>query len=158
MQFADEISVIVTAITPVLEVRASVPLAIAVFKMSIWKSVILSLVGNVGAAIFLPLILNIVESSLVSFPRIASFMNWWSRRAEKAFNHKYRALGVLGLAVFVGIPLPGTGVWTGAVAAWILRMKKSESIFALSIGAVIATFAMVVITLGVTETVRNIFG
>ena len=76
MQFADEISVIVTAITPVLEVRASVPLAIAVFKMSIWKSVILSLVGNVGAAIFLPLILNIVESSLVSFPRIASFMNW----------------------------------------------------------------------------------
>jgi len=65
-----------------------------------------------------------------------------TERAEKGAGEKVEKYGTLGLALFVGVPLPGTGVWTGALAGYLLGLKKRDVILALVVGNALATTIM----------------
>ncbi len=118
---------VVLAAVPWIELRGAVPWAV-----------------QQGDRIYLPIIL--ITNCLVFFP--AYFIlewiyelipegSWVHRKLERARNkaHPYvERYGVLGLAVFVAIPLPGTGAYSGSVAAWLLDMEWHKAFLAVSLG------------------------
>ena len=67
------------------------------------------------------------------------------KRGEK-YIQKY---GLLGLAIFVGIPLPGTGAYSGTALAWLLGMRKGESFLAVAIGVLIAGVLVTLFSVGI---------
>lgn len=118
---------VVLTLVPWIELRGAVPWAV-----------------QQGAQVYLPLIL--VANCLVFFP--AYFIlgwvyhlipedSWLHRKLEKARAKAHPLVerwGVLGLAVFVAVPLPGTGAYSGSVAAWLLGMDWRKSFFAVTVG------------------------
>jgi uncharacterized membrane protein len=64
------------------------------------------------------------------------------------FEKKYSSFGFLTLALFVAIPLPATGVWSGVLISWILSLDKKKSIFYLGIGTIIAGIIVSLTSLG----------
>ncbi len=69
-------------------------------------------------------------------------------RAERGAGPKVEKYGTLGLALFVGVPLPGTGVWTGALAGYLLGLKKRDVVIALALGNLLATIIVTALSLG----------
>ena len=89
---------------------------------------------------------------------IGNFFSWCLKKGEKAGEKLKKSTGkglYWGLFLFVGIPLPGTGAWTGTLAASILDMDFKKSVLAVMGGVILAGIIMGVLSLGVF---RGIFG
>lgn len=129
--------VLIISMLPLIELRGSIPVAIILFKMPWQEAVLLSVLGNM---VPIPLLLLLIEwfFAMISKVRLgARFTSWIfarTRRKGKAIE-KYEAVG---LTVFVGIPLPGTGGWTGALAARIFGISFWKSMLYILIGVIIA--------------------
>jgi len=80
------------------------------------------------------------------------------KQAEKAFSGKYSKYGALGLIIFVGIPLPLTGSWTGSLAAFIFNIPFRKSWPLILAGVCMAATLVTLITLFAGGTIRSIFG
>jgi len=95
---------------------------------------------------FILLFLGPVSRFLMRFPVGKRFFDWLFARTRKktAEIEKYETLG---LTVFVAIPLPATGGWTGAMAAFLLGMKFNHSMWSIFLGVVIAGVIMTVLSL-----------
>ena len=73
---------------------------------------------------------------------------WLDKKAKK--NHdKIEKYGYWGLVLFVGIPLPGTGAWTGCLAASVFEMDRKKSFFATMAGILIASIIMMILSYGI---------
>lgn len=116
-----EYVVMIMAALPVAELRGAIPLALS-FGMSLQKAFWLSVLGNAIPVIPILFFLEPVSDYLRRFKPFARFFDWLFTRTRKKADtiQKYEALG---LAIFVAIPLPMTGAWSGAIAASLLRMK-----------------------------------
>lgn len=136
--------VLIISMLPLIELRGSIPVAILMFKMPWPEAVLLSVVGNM---IPIPFILLFMDwfFALVSKVKVGARFTKWifarTRRKGKSIE-KYEAAG---LTIFVGIPLPGTGAWTGAFAANIFGIKFWRSMLYIFIGVLLA--AAIVTTL-----------
>jgi uncharacterized membrane protein len=119
--FPKEYVVMIVAALPISELRGSIPLALS-FGMPITKAFWLSLLGNAIPVIPVLFFLKPVSERLRRFKIFARFFDWLFKRTMKKADtiQKYEALG---LAIFVAIPLPMTGAWTGAIAASLLKMR-----------------------------------
>lgn len=130
--------VLIISMLPLIELRGSIPVAIILFKMSWIEAVSLSIIGNMIPIPFLLLLIEWFFSILSKIPIGARFTNWIftrTRRKGKAIQ-KYEAIG---LTTFVGIPLPGTGGWTGALAARIFGIGFWKSMLYILIGVFLAS-------------------
>ena len=83
-----------------------------------------------------------------SIPVFRSFTQWVDRRVEKN-RGQIEKYGFWGLAVFVGIPLPGTGAWTGCMIASVLHMNRTEAFKSVMIGILMASVIMMLVSFGV---------
>lgn len=144
---------------PIIEIRGAIPVGIAMLGLG--DDVIAALaarpvdvilvfvVAIIGNMVPVPFIYLFARKILVwgkDKKYIGKFFTWILAKGEKAgskINGKKTAF--LGLMLFVGIPLPGTGAWTGTLAASILNMKFRDSIFA-AIGGVLLA-GIIVLTL-----------
>jgi len=79
------------------------------------------------------------------------FFIWLFERTRKKHSKKFEYWGALALISFVAIPLPMTGVWSGAVAAFVFGVPYKKSVLMISIGAVIAGLIVSLVTLGVLK-------
>jgi len=70
------------------------------------------------------------------------------KKARKNYK-KYEKYEMIGLALFVGIPLPGTGVYSGTLIAYIFGLKRKKAFFSIALGALIAGMIVTMITAGV---------
>ena len=75
------------------------------------------------------------------------FLERFQGKVDK-FEKKYAVLGFLALTLFVAIPLPGTGAWTGSLLAWLLGLDRKKSILSIAAGVVIAGLLVLLATLG----------
>jgi uncharacterized membrane protein len=116
-----EIVVIIVAALPIAELRGAIPLALA-FGMSIQKAFWLSILGNAIPVIPMLFLFQPVSKWLSKLKIFARFFDWLTKRTLKNSDsiQKYE---MLGLAIFVAIPLPMTGAYSGAIAATLLKMK-----------------------------------
>ncbi len=142
----NELKVILTAMVPVLELRGAIPLGIFVFHFSYLKTALLAIIGNLLPILPLIYFLYYGEEWLSKKSTFfKKFFDWWFKRTERAFSGDYAKWGKLGLAIFVAIPLPMTGAWTGALASVLFHLKPKQGLFWVSLGVMGA--ALIVTTL-----------
>jgi len=143
-----ELIVLVLAAIPIFEVRASVPLGIAIYKLSPVTTVLLSIVGSVLPVFPVLWILNNLTEHFRKIPSFDRFISWVFART-KSKSKMIEDLELVGLTLFIAVPLPGTGVWTGTIAAYLLGLRWLPTFFAGLIGTAIASVLVAAATLGV---------
>lgn len=123
---------------PFLELRASIPYGILNTDLN-WITVfIVCVLANI---ILAPIVYFFLDKIVHLFFFIKSFEKFYLRKVEKTQKkiRKYvEKYGEIGLAIFIGVPLPGSGVYTGAIAAYVLGMSYKDFIKAAFIGVLIA--------------------
>jgi len=136
---------IVLTLAPVAELRGGIPVGLA-FGLSPWMVIPLAYILN--SLVFFPIYFGLE----LLWERFFSRFDWAQRlmarvrRKGTKYIEKYE---IMGLAVFVAIPLPVTGVWTGTAIAWLLKLGWKKSFLAISLGVLVATAIVSAISLGV---------
>lgn len=141
------LQLVLLTLVPGLELRASIPYGIISLDMS-WTLVVLICV--VANALLGPIVFLLLKWFVV-FVRKIDFLDRLYQKAIVRTQKKIRVYvdkyGVWGLAVFIGIPLPGSGSYTGALGAHILGLDFKKFIIANIIGVIVAAFAVTIVTL-----------
>ncbi len=144
-----QISVIIISMTPIFELRGSIPVAIGVYKMTIIEAYFWSVLGNIIPVIFWVFFLEKISNWLrANFRFWDKFFDWLFQRTTKKANDKIKKYGDWGLFFLVAIPLPVTGGWTGALAAFLFGVKKIKAIGIIFSGILIAGIIVTLLTLG----------
>lgn len=141
--------VILTGGAPISELRGAIPLGVTL-GFTPFESFILSLAGNL---LIVPPVLWLIEPLFTHFKKLDSLRGWVSRIEERTAGkmkhyHEYR---LLGLFILVAIPFPGTGAYTGCLAARILKIGFWNAWAAISTGVVAAGVAIYALTVGVVS-------
>ncbi|MFA7677111.1 MAG: small multi-drug export protein [Candidatus Omnitrophota bacterium] len=135
--FSKEIALMFIAALPIFELRLAVPLAVLQFGFSFPKAYCLAVAGNLLPVLPLLLFFRYFFHRLENVKVVGKFFSWWFKRVEKKSKVVQR-WGFWGLVLFVAIPLPVTGAWTGTVAATLFEIKLRKAFLAIFIGISIA--------------------
>ena len=153
-----ELKILTLSMMPISELRGSIPFGVAVLKMPFWKVFFISIIGNLIIVIFLLIFLKPIVEYLSKKSKIfENFFIWLFERTRKKTKFKIEKYGSLALALFVAIPLPVTGGWTGSIAAFLFGIPILKSFFSISIGILIAGVIISFFTLTGTA-ISQIFG
>lgn len=145
-----QLATFIIAMIPVTELRASIPFALTNFDLSYWEVVIYSVLGAVVPSFLIIYGIGPISKFLIKNNKLAErFFNWLFERTRKKFNDKYESSGNIALMIFVAIPLPGTGVWTGSLAAWLFGINKKQSFTFIILGATISSIVVLLLSLGI---------
>ena len=143
--------VFLISMVPLIELRGAIPYAVG-FDLPLVPSLIVALIGNM---VPVPLIFLFARKVLEwgkDKKYIGGFFTWCLEKGEKG-GRKLEAKAGRGLywalMLFVGIPLPGTGAWTGTLAASFLNMDFKKSVIYILLGLILAAAIMLLASLGV---------
>ncbi len=143
-----ELATFLIAMIPVGELRVSIPIGIAVYRLPVWQVVLLSVIGNITPAVLL----------LAAYGPLSRFLSKRFRFCQRLFDavfryttkkHKvtFEKWGPLALITFVAIPLPLTGAWSGSVAAFAFGVPFGRAVCYLFLGVSIAATIVTAMTL-----------
>ena len=139
------------SMVPITELRGAIPYAVG-FGLPRLPSYIIAIIGNM---IPVPFIFLFARKVLVwgsTKKYIGKFFTWCLKKGEKGGEKLKQSAGkglYIALLIFVGIPLPGTGAWTGTLAASLLNMDFKKSTLAVMGGVILAGIIMGILSLGV---------
>ncbi len=145
--------IIILAITPIVESRGSIPYGIANGIDLPW-TLMLSFLGNMAPVPFLLLAMKSIEKWIMSrgehslIRRV--FVRYIKNLRERA-SVTVKKYGFIGLAVFVAIPIPGTGAWTGSIVAYLFGIDFKRALLAILVGVLIAIFIITVTVLWISS-------
>ncbi len=139
----------IAAALPISEVRGAIPLAIGVYGFSPLQAYLLSVLGNLLPIIPLLLFLGPVSDFLRRFSIGDRFFSWLFARTRSKYIKDHENFGLTALAVFVAIPLPMTGAWTGCVIAFLLGFRFWPAFAAIAAGVLIAGVVVTAAVMGV---------
>ena len=136
--------VFLISLLPVAELRGSIPLALGlkvappllVFLICVGLNLLVIPITFIGLDLLAPPLIRRSK-------RMASIFAWFLKRGHG------RKWGMVGLALFVGIPLPATGAYTGVLIAYLLGMKREQAALAIATGVVMAGILVTLATLGI---------
>jgi uncharacterized membrane protein len=133
-----ELQMILLSAIPLTELRASIPLAFTVMSQA-WgwgwlKIYLLAVAGNLLPVPFVLWLLGPVSRLLSRWKPFERFFDWLFERARRRAGRAIEKYEALGLAVFVAIPLPMTGAWSGCVAAFLFGIPKRLSLPSIALG------------------------
>jgi len=143
------IEVLVVSAMPLSELRGGIPLALYL-GFSPLESYILGVVGNLIPVPFILLLLDKIKNIKIKF--ISKAYLEITKRVEKKRDLIER-YGYVGLTLFVAVPLPVTGAWTGSLLAFLLGLNKLKSFLAISVGVSIAGIIVTLTSLGVLQVI-----
>lgn len=153
----EELCVFFCSMLPIIELRGAVPLG-AGFGLPWWQTYLIAVVGNM---LPVPIILLFVKSVLTRMARshVALLNKVANKMFEKAEKNRARIerYAFWGLTLFVAIPLPATGAWTGTLVAALFDMKFWKSILAALLGVMIAGVIMTLVSYGVVAAFGVLF-
>lgn len=150
--FPPEIAVFIVSMMPVLEQRVGIPLAILVYHMPVWKAYFLVMAGNIGPVLILLYFAADFHAWVHKNSGTFSGKVWLKKldEAQEAFK-KYEKYGLLGLMLFVALPIPGSGIFTGAMIAFLMGVQFKHS-WPYLVGAVMFSGLMTVaVTVGLDK-------
>ena len=149
MKFGKELIVFIISLLPLLELRGGL-IAASLLQLNPLTGYIVSIIGNIIPVPFILLFINKIlewmRNSKVKW--LNKVAKWLDKKANKN-KSKIEKYGYFGLVLFVGIPLPGTGAWTGCLAASVLEMDKKKSFFSVMLGVLMASIIMMIISYGI---------
>lgn len=136
------LEVFVMSLIPTFEGRYAVVYGIQ-RGYGIFESIMAAILGVIILSLVLPYALPYIDKImelLMSTPlgKISKLYIYYLERTRKKASPYVKKWGFLGLVVFVAIPLPGTGIWTGSLAAYVLGIDKKSTIPALLIGGLLS--------------------
>ena len=147
------------SMVPLIELRGAMVYAVG-FDLPIITSYIIAVIGNMLPIPFIYLFARKILVWGKDKPLIGKFFSWCLDKGEKG-GQKLQAKAGKGLYyalwLFVGIPLPGTGAWTGTLAASILDMDFKKSVIAVMLGVLLAGIIMIIASSGVFGVLSAIF-
>ncbi len=146
MNLHDIIKTILLSMLPVGELRAALPIAIKTMNMPWYYAYLFSVVGNLVPVPFILLFMDKAVKWLSVIPFMKKFFDYIFVRTRKR-SKIIETLEFYGLIVFVAIPLPVTGAWTGALAAYLFGIKFYKAILGIAIGVSIAGIIVLTLTL-----------
>ena len=132
-----QVVIFITSLIPILECRGGLIVA-SLLKVNIWQAIPICVIGNI---IPIPFILFFIKKIFAWLKRF-SFARPFVEKLEKRAMNKSDGMNhgeFLGLLLFVGIPLPGTGAWTGSLIASLLEMDIKKASIAIFLGVLLAT-------------------
>ena len=144
----NEIKLLIVSMLPIVELRGAIPLGVAM-NMGLWEVYIISVIGNVLPIPFLILLTRPLFSWLKKTRLFSGMTRKLEKRMEKKAN-KIMKDAALGLFLFVAIPLPGTGAWTGAMIASLLDMRMKYALPSIVLGVISAGIIMLIGSYGIS--------
>ncbi len=143
-----EIIIFIISMIPILELRGGLLAASpALLNVPILRAIPICIIGNLLPIPFILLLIEKVLDLMEKIPGLCKIARWVRQKADKN-KGQIEKFGFWGLALFVGIPLPGTGAWTGSLVAALLHMKFSKAIAAILVGIAMATIIMSLLSYG----------
>lgn len=145
--FTPQLAVLLISILPVIELRGAIPVGTSL-GMPYNESFLLAYIGSSIPAI---LIVYLIGYVFIVLRKIDFFDKLISKITEKTLSKREQIdkYGYLGLFIFVAIPLPGTGVWSGALLSHLLLMNKVKSLIAIILGNLTAGLIVTAVTVGI---------
>ena len=134
------LATLIISMTPIIELRGAIPVAVFTFHLSYMEAFIISFIGNIIPIYF---IVKYIRPLFDFFGRWKPFkivIDWATKRATNkiAESEKLQNFTALGLFLFVAIPLPGTGAWVGSLIANFLGLPVKKAFFPLAAGVLAA--------------------
>lgn len=150
-----ELILFIISMVPILELRGGLLAAGPAFlNISMWRAIPVGIIGNLLPIPFILLLITKIFDWMKGTKRLKPVVEKLEKKAmsQSANIEKYE---FWGLVAFVGIPLPGTGAWTGALIAALLGIRFRKAFPAIVIGVCLAACIMTIISYGI---VGGIFG
>ena len=132
---------------PITEIRASIPIALEIYELPIWKTWIIAVVGDMIPALVILALVPKLHAWVMRYKFLGKVLTRELDRAEKKFSGKYAKYGAIALIIFVGIPLPLTGSWTGSFASFVFNIPFKKSAPLIFAGVCLAATIITLITL-----------
>ena len=141
---------VLVSMLPVVELRGGIPFGVSA-GLPVWAAFLAAVIGNLIPVPFIIVyIRRILQWTRERFPKLNSLVDALERKAHlkgrTVTKYKY-----LGLMILVAIPLPGTGAWTGSLAAAFLDMPLRKAVPAVVAGVIVAGIAISILTYGVAS-------
>ena len=149
-EISPRIITLVLAALPVSELRGAIPYAIAAGGMSWQEAYIIAVIGNFIPVIPILILLESVSNYLMRYRIFNRFFTWLFERTRRK-GRLIERFEAIGLILFVAIPLPITGAWTGCIAAFIFKVPLKYAIPAILLGIMIAGTIVTLASLGVIQ-------
>lgn len=138
------------SMVPVVELRGGIPFGVTA-GLPVWLAYLAAVIGNIIPAPFIIVyIRRIFQWMRRKMPRLNKLVDKLEQKAHTK-GQSVRKYKYLGLAIFVAIPLPGTGAWTGALVAAFMDMPLRKAIPSIIIGVLVAGVAISILTYGVSN-------
>lgn len=149
--FGKEIAVFIISLMPILELRGGL-IAAALLNMNPIESYIISMIGNIIPVPFILWLINKILDWMRNSKHLSKVAKWLDKKLNK-HKGQIEKYGYLGLILFVGIPLPGTGAWTGCLVAAGLNMNRKKAFIATLIGILMASIIMMILSFGLLKSI-----
>ena len=124
------------SMVPVIELRGAIPIAIAK-DIEPWVAFMLAVFGNMLPVPFILVFIRSIFKWMKKYERLGKIVTKLESRAESK-SESVRKYELIGLCILVAIPLPGTGAWTGALVAALMKMRIRRALPTIFVGVVIA--------------------
>lgn len=135
------------AMTPLGELRLAIPVGLGIYHLNEFLVYFIAVIGNLIPVVFLLFLLGPVSSWLASQSNIFKrFISWLFERTRKKYDSRIQKYGYPALALFVAIPLPVTGAWTGSLIAFLFGIPFKKAFSAISLGVAAAGVIVLILT------------
>ena len=135
------------AMTPVGELRISIPIGIHILDLPWYQVFPISVLGNLLPVLLLVPCLHVGGTWLRKYPTfLTKLLDWRARSLLKSHTNHFAKYGPIFLVVLVAIPLPMTGAWTGSLASWAFGIPARKAIPLIATGIIIAGLIVTVLT------------
>lgn len=148
-----ELCVFICSMIPIIELRGAIPLG-ALYGMNVFETYFISVLGNLLPVPFILLFIRAILDFMKKRKRLKKVALWVEAKANKN-KTKIEKYAYFGLLLFVAVPLPGTGAWTGALIAALMKMKFWKSFLFIALGVLGAGIIMSLISFGIAGVVNN---
>lgn len=150
----EELIIFVISMIPILELRGGI-VAASLLGVPITTAIPICIIGNI---IPIPFILLFITKIFELMKKTKLFRPMVEKLESKAMgkSDKIKKYEFLGLLLFVGVPLPGTGAWTGSLIAALLRIKNKKAVPAIFCGLLMATAIMCIVSYFIPWVIRTI--
>ncbi len=147
--------VFIISMIPILELRGGL-IAASILEIPILKAIPFCIVGNIIPIPFILLFIKKILKWMQKIKGLRVIANWLENKAMKKSDALKKG-EFWGLALFVGIPLPGTGAWTGSLIAALMDIDLKKAVGAILLGIVIATIIMSILSYGLLDVIMGLF-
>lgn len=144
------LSVFLTAMTPVLELRGSIPVGLFVYQLNPIYVFLISVLGNIIPPIFILIFLDKFSEKITNSNNVVGrcFRKYFAYLKQKNKKRFVKFGEYLALISFVAIPLPITGAWTGSICAFLFGIKPRKSYPLIVLGVIIAGLILTITLTG----------